>query len=271
MKRILIALGLMAASPLSAQIAPDVIRVATHNVHYIVLRRETGSWSVADWEARKPALDAAFKAMDADIIGFQEMESFGGGRFSNVNLARDWLLENNPGYAVAASGPPAEFPSTQPILFRADRFEMLDQGWWFFSETPDVIYSPTFNGSFPAYATWAEFREIGTTTPFKVVNLHTDFSSSSNRLRSRELTANRVAPWIEAGERVIMIGDFNARAGAPTLACAEEIGVRFLPVDGSTYHFNMGLNLFGAIDHIGLGPGIVGSDTVRVTGRFAGD
>ena len=142
--------GLTSCASMDRQVTappPDTLRIATHNVHYIWLERAEGPWSVGDWEARKGAMDAAFKALDADLVGFQEMESFGRSSDPNTNLARDWLLDQNPGYAAAASGDARSFPSTQPILYRTDRLELLEQGWFFFSDTPDVIYSRTFNGS----------------------------------------------------------------------------------------------------------------------------
>ena len=251
--------------------APDALRVATLNVHYIRLRAQEGAWSVGDWDRRKEPLDLAFKAVGADIFAFQEMESFGGGTLSEINLTLDWLLERNPDYAAAAVGPVAEFPSTQPILYRRDRLRLLDQGWFFFSDTPDVIYSRTFDGSFPAFASWAEF-ETQDGARLRVVNQHYEYKSGSNRLQSAALVADRMAPWIAAEERLFVVGDFNARAGSKTLAILEAEGVSFLPVAGSTYHFNRGLNLFGAIDHIGwrgalepLGPPVV------VRERFDGE
>lgn len=225
--------------------------MATYNVHYIVVPRAEGPWSMADWERRKGPLDTAFKALEADVIGFQEMESFAGGAISLDNLALDWLLTNNLNYGAAAAGDPREFPSTQPILYRRDRLQMLGQGWFFFSETPDVLYARTFNGSYPAFASWAEFRDMRSDRVFRVVNVHTDFSSRSNRLQSAELIAERIKPWIEAGETLFVIGDMNARLGARKLAIMEDVGVTFTPVKGATFHFNRGLNLFGAIDHIG--------------------
>lgn len=228
------------------------LRVATYNVHYIVATRNTGAWSLADWERRKRPLDLAFKKIEADVIGFQEMESFSSGSASSLNLTLDWLLKHNPDYSAAATGIPAEFPSTQPILYRKSRLNVLDQGWFFFSETPDVIYSPTFNGSYPAFASWSEFEDKATGAVFRVVNIHTDFSSWTNRRKSIELVKERIAPWIAARETLFVIGDFNARSGSPTLRILEEAGVRFPVVEGSTYHFNRGINLFGAIDHIGL-------------------
>ncbi|MEM9788098.1 MAG: endonuclease [Pseudomonadota bacterium] len=228
---------------------PETLRMATYNVHYIVLGRATGPWSVGDWERRKGPMDLAFKAVDADVIGFQEMESFSF-QTNQINLTLDWLLENNPDFAAAAVGDPSEFPSTQPILYRTDRLEMLDQGWFFFSDTPDVIYSRTFNGSFPAFASWAQFQDRTSGAVFRVINVHTDFSSRSNRIQSVELVAERLAPWIDADETLFVIGDLNGRIGDRVVDILADTGLSFAPVQGSTYHFNRGINLFAAIDHI---------------------
>lgn len=226
------------------------LRIATYNVHYINMTQDIGPWSQADWERRKAPLDQAFKAMNADVIAFQEMESFRRGDESSENLTLDWLLAQNPNYTAAAVGNPAEFPSTQPILYRADRLTVLDQGWFFFADTPDVIYARTFNGSFPAFASWAQFQDIADGTVFRVINLHTDYGSRSNRLQSVALVADRIAPWITAGETVVLTGDLNARADSQTVGILENTGLIFTTVNGATYHFNRGLNLFGAIDHI---------------------
>jgi endonuclease/exonuclease/phosphatase family metal-dependent hydrolase len=228
----------------------DTLRVATYNAHYIILRRKQGPWSVGDWERRKTPMDRAFKAINADIIGFQEMESFGRGTGGRTNLALDWLLENNPDYRAAATGDPATFHSTQPIFYRPARLTMLDQGWLFFADTPDQIYARTFNGGYPAFASWAQFTDTQNGAPFRVINIHTDFASRSNRVKTAELVATRIAPWIAAGENVFLIGDLNARRGARTVNILQAAGLTFSPVRGATVHFNRGLNLFGAIDHI---------------------
>lgn len=229
---------------------PDTLRVATYNVHYIVLGEQTGAWSVGDWERRKGPLNTAFGSLDADIVSFQEMESFSRDGDGGVNLTLDWLLEKNPGYAAAAVGNWREFPSTQPILYRKDRLTVLQQGWYFFSKTPDVIYSPTFNGSYPAFATWARFEDLKSGNAFTVVNMHFEFKSFSNRAKSAALVADRTGPLIDAGEHVLLAGDLNAWHGMQPLKTLELIGLNFLPVRGATYHLNHGINLIGAIDHI---------------------
>lgn len=233
----------------------ESLRVATYNVHYIIMGRETGSWSVGDWDRRKAPLSAAVTETDADVIAFQEMESFAGRDQGGFNLTLDYLLENNPQYAAGAVGNWQEFPSTQPIFYRKDKLRLLDEGWFFFSDTPDVIYSRTFNGSFPAFCSWVKLA-TNSGEEFYVYNVHFEYRSASNRRLSAELVKERVMPVIEAGGSAFMVGDLNTRRGGESLEILEGASFAFVPVEGSTYHFNRGINLFGAIDHIGATPDI---------------
>lgn len=226
------------------------LRVATYNVHYILMGEATGPWSRGDWERRKAPLAAATAALGADLVAFQEMESFTRGSDGSVNLARNWLLEALPGYGAAASGDWRRFPSTQPIFYRRERLEPLEQGWFFFSETPDAIYSRSFDGSHPSFASWARFRDREGGGGFRLVNVHFDAYSRLNRRRSAALVAERLGPWMAAGETVILAGDLNAIAGMVPHDILERAGFTFAGVQGSTFHLNRGLNLFGAIDHI---------------------
>ncbi len=248
------------------------LRVATFNTHYILLGQQTGAWSVGDWNRRKGAFDAAFKALGADVVAFQEMESFQRGDDGSINLARDFLLAQNSGHAAAASGDWRKFPSTQPIFYRTDRLRLLDQGWFFFSETPDAIYSRTFDGSFPAFCSWARFQPVAGGAAFTVFNVHFEYRSGSNRRLSARLVAERMGPRIAAGEPVFLVGDLNARAKGEAWEILSRAGVDFAPVEGSTYHFDRGINLFGAIDHLGATPNIRQlGEPVVLRRQFAGE
>ena len=260
------------SAPAPLPTAPEgALRLATHNVHYIDLRAEDGPWSRAGWERRRGALAAAFEALGADIVAFQEMESFGGGSMSRDNLALDWLLARNPGFAAAAVGDPSQFPSTQPILYRRDRLEVLDEGWFFFSETPEVIYARGFDGAPPSFASWARLRDRRDGAALTLLNVHLDAGSWENRRGGAELVAAFAARRIAAGEAVLLAGDLNARAGSPTLAILEAAGLAFAPVRGATFHLDRGLHLFGAIDHLAHGPGVALPGEPKVLrGRFGG-
>ncbi|MFA8385235.1 MAG: endonuclease/exonuclease/phosphatase family protein [Pelagibaca sp.] len=250
----------------------DALRIASYNVHYIILSQETGAWSVSDWERRKGPLDSAFKALQADIVAFQEMESWQRGSDGSVNLTRDHLAEMNPDYGVAATGDWREFPTTQPLFYLKDRLQSVDQGWFFFSDTPDVIYSRTFNGSFPAFATWVQFEDRDTGALFRVANVHFEYSSRSNRRLSAALVRDRIKPWIDGGETVFVVGDLNVLHGARTMDILEESGVVFDRTPGATYHLNRGVHLLGAIDHLARTPQVdLRNGPVVVQERFGGE
>ncbi|SIO08740.1 endonuclease/exonuclease/phosphatase family protein [Vannielia litorea] len=269
----LLACALHVAHSGSAPVPPkpaSALRVASYNVHYIVLNRATGDWSVADWERRRAPMAEALRTIDADIIAFQEMESFRSGSDGSTNLARDYLLAELPAYRAAAAGPWQSFPATQPIFYRATRLRPVDEGWFFFSDTPEQIYSRTFNGSWPAFASWAEFATADGQR-LRVVNVHFEYKSRSNRRLSAALVRDRLAPVIASGTPVILLGDLNAMHGANTLRTLEEAGLTFAPTRGATYHLNAGINLLGAIDHIAASQGITVSRPLVLREKFMGE
>ena len=250
---------------------PGALRVATLNVHYILANRETGPWSLADWAARREALDAAVKATGADVIAFQEMESFRGGDADTDNLARAFLLARNPGYAAAATGDWRGFPPTQPSFYPRARPGRREPRRVFFSTTADALAPRPLDGTWPAFASWAEFETRPEGHRLRVVNVHFEHRSRSNRHQSAALVAGRLASVIGAGGAVVLAGDINDITGSRTHAILRGAGFAFLPVTGSTYHLNRGLNLVPAIDHIALaGPLRAAGQPVVIRRRFGG-
>lgn len=237
-------------APLAAS-ASEPFRAATFNIGYIV-----DPSGLPKWEARRDAVTHVLKTMDADIIGFQEMETFSGGKFNNINRQRDWILQTVPGYRAAAVGDPKVFPSTQPILYRPDRFDLVDQGWFYFSTTPDIIYSRSFDGGFDYYTSTARFRERASSEMLTVFNVHTDIRSGGNRRKATRMVAERAKLLIEAGERVIVLGDFNALWFQRNVTRIEDSGLTGTRLAGASFHFGTGIGLWPAIDHIFHGAGI---------------
>ena len=232
-------------------LASEPFRAATFNIGYIV-----DPSGLPKWEARRDAVTHVMKAMDADIIGFQEMETFSGGKFNMINRQREWILQTVPGYKAAAVGDPKVFPSTQPIFYRPERFELVDQGWFYFSTTPDVIYSRSFDGGFDYYTSTARFREKASGKMLTVFNVHTDIRSGGNRRKATRMVAERAKRFIDAGERVIVLGDINALWFQRNATRIEDSGLTGTRLAGASFHFGTGLGLWPAIDHIFHGPGI---------------
>ena len=247
---LLVASLMLLAACVSTSAPPEIasnnaIRIGSFNIAFI--RDPEG---LPKWEARRDAVAAVVEDMQADVLAFQEMETFAGGPFNPVNRQLDWVLENAPQYRVAATGEVSSFPSTQPILYRADRLALLEQGWFFFSETPGVIFSSGFDGGFSSYASTARFRDQRTGTAFTIINVHTDARSAKNRLGASELITERAEKLIEAGEPVIVLGDFNATRFSRTVRPLLDLGLTGTGLVLPTYHLGLGLGATPAVDHI---------------------
>jgi endonuclease/exonuclease/phosphatase family metal-dependent hydrolase len=245
--------------------APTSLLVGTFNVHYIPAGREG-----MEWERRRDAVVSALKDAGADIVGFQEMETFAGGAFNTENRQLAYLREQLPGYRFGSVGDPAEYPSTQPIMYRADRFELLNQGFFFFSDTPGQLYSRSWDGRFPAYCSWSRLQDLNTGEAFYVYNVHFDAGSRGNRVKAAELVRARIRDRQHQGEPVVLLGDLNApwffrparilRSGDLTIADTE----------GPTYHFYRGIDLLPAIDHLLVSRGFEAERTWVLRKKYGG-
>ena len=69
---------------------------------------------------------------------------------------------------------------------------VLEQGFFFFSPTPDIIYSRPWKKRFPAFCTWVRFRDAKGGR-FYLYNVHFDHSSLTNRVNSARLVAQRLS------------------------------------------------------------------------------
>ena len=263
--------------------SPDLV-VGTFNVHF------NAPWQrKRSWDNRKYAVVTLIESLRADIILFQEMETFVDMNYRDDNLQLGWILSHLPIYAVAAIDPatmvdPAKseadsdehnrsdtFPSSQPILYRRDRFRLLDEGFVTFSETPDVPYArPWYGNGYPSYLTWAKFEDLSTSKSLVVVNLHFDAFNRRNRMRGAALAAERLPEIIAVADAQIVGGDFNAHDTSPTLDLVRSIGLSESGTRGSTYHFYRGIHLIPGIDHILVARGLETISTNRYRDRPAG-
>ncbi|MBT3273650.1 MAG: endonuclease [Spirochaetales bacterium] len=218
---------------------------ATMNVHYVSLRN-----GVENWEERRESVSCLLADLGPDIAVFQEMETFGGRDKSAENLQLSWLQDQLPQYQFAAVGDPDTYPSTQPIMYRPDIFEALEQGFFFFSPQPDDIYSRPWKGGYPSFCSWVLFRFIPTDKSFYVYNVHLDFSSPSTRVSSSRLIVERISSRRNPDAPVLLLGDFNSFRTFKTIKILTDADLSVSLNRKSTFHFNIGMNLIPAIDHV---------------------
>ncbi|MCG8479182.1 MAG: endonuclease/exonuclease/phosphatase family protein [Spirochaetales bacterium] len=231
--------------PRASAAQEQTLVVGTFNVHYIA----DGQGDFA-WQVRRDAVARAIRDGAPDIVAFQEMETFEGGHYNDRNVQLEYLRDQFPAYAFGAVGDPAQYPSTQPIMYRRDRFDLLEQGFFFFSATPDVIYSPSWDGRFPAFASWVRLYDRQRGERFYIYNVHFDHGSRRNRLMAAELTVERIAERTHREDAVLVVGDFNAPRSFRPVRIVAGAGLHVARSRGSTIHFNRGVNIVPAIDHV---------------------
>lgn len=238
--------------------AAETLRVASHNIHYMRPNDPED-----DWPDRRQAVVKAISEIEPDILAFQEMETFVGGHSNNRNLQLEWVLENHPQYQAGAFSDNADtFPATQPILYKRDRFRLQVQGFFFFSETPEQIYSRQWDGRYPYFVSWVKLVTTATNQAFYVFNFHNDYASRSNRMKSTDLAIQRIRSLAEDSP-VILLGDFNAPVWFREIEHFEQIGLLPVSPDGSTNRI-LGLKLLPAIDHILINGGFQADGPVTV-------
>ena len=264
--------GLASTPRPSASAVQGTFRLATFNVHFIDLDRADGPWSLGAWQRRRVSLDRAFKSLDADIVALQEANAAArSGHRRRPGPQRAWLSSRNPGYGVVGGDSDGTPPYAQPVFYRTARFDALDGGWFQFSPRPGDPTSAGLGDTEPAHASWARLRDRRNGRTLTLLNVHFHHRRRAPQDHAARLVAAFAAPLIARGEAVLLAGDLNVRLASPPVATMRAAGLRFLPTRETTYHFNRGVNVLGAIDHIAHGPDFTALGPPRIhRDRFDG-
>ena len=116
------------------------------------------------WELRKGLVSEVIAANHADVVGVQEAYHF----------QLEFLLEELPAYRSVGVGRDGGTRGEHcPILYRADRFELIDSGTFWLSDTPEVP-STHWGNRYRRICTWAHLSERKTQRSFWAYNTHFD-------------------------------------------------------------------------------------------------
>jgi endonuclease/exonuclease/phosphatase family metal-dependent hydrolase len=174
------------------------VRVMSFNIRY-----GTASDGENHWDKRKEFLLATIKAFDPDLLGTQE----------TLGFQRDYLAAQLPGYEVLGVGRDdgKEKGEMTALYFKRDRFEKLDGGHFWLSETPEIVASKSWDAALTRMVTWVKLRDRRQPKAKSLMffNTHFDHRGGQARLESARLLRRRVAEAAKT-HRVIVTGDFNA-------------------------------------------------------------
>lgn len=203
-----------AAVAAAAEAQPNDVRVMSYNIRF-----GTAKDGENHWERRKEALVATIQAFDPDLLGTQE----------TLGFQRDYLAEKLPQYDHLGVGREdgQQRGEMMALYYKKNRFEKLDGGHFWLSETPDVVGSKSWDSSLPRMATWVKLRDRRNPNALPIVffNTHFDHLGPTARLESARLLRRQVAT-LGQHSLVIVTGDFNSAEGS------EPYEALFSPVAG---------------------------------------
>lgn len=200
--------------------ATPPLRVMSFNIRYGSANDGDNSWSL-----RRDLVLKTIRATQPDLLGMQEVLAVQG-RF---------IQEGLPGYAFHGVGREdgREGGEFSPVMWRKDRFELVDSGHFWLSETPDEAGSKSWDSSLPRMVSWVALRDLRAGgREFVYANTHFDHRGPQARLESARLIQRRAAE-VPYGMPIILTGDFNTTEADPPYAVlvkgsGEPGGVRFV-------------------------------------------
>lgn len=237
---------------------PPTLRIMSFNIRY-----GTAKDGDNHWDKRKELVVETIKAFKPDLLGTQETLAF----------QRDYLVKHLEGFEAfgVSREDGKEKGEMTAVLYRKDRFEKLDGGHFWLSETPDVVGSKGWDTSLPRMATWIKLRDLKQKDgpPVYFFNTHFDHIGTKARLESAKLIRDRITQ-LGDDAHVVFTGDFNADEGsAPYKALVDELDGKPSPVVDTLRVFKPQRGEDeGSFNSFGPGPGKARIDWVLVSRQW---
>lgn len=243
------------------------------------IRTRTVIDALNHWNHRKGFVADTIAGNAADIVGLQEVKS------SQLKYIQSRLPQYGV-YAIGRSNGKRGGESC-PVLYRKDRFELIDSGTFWFSDTPSIPGSKDWGNLPPRICSWVHLVDDQTGVGLYVYNLHLDNFSQNSREKSVELLMEKIAAR-QTNEPFIIMGDFNMETQNTAMRWLNQIGIarpRVASIDVwqsihldrrvGTRHGFKGHFSGPHIDHIRLGPGLqpmdARIDSQSRNGRYPSD
>lgn len=189
----------------------DTLRIATYNIR-VITSSDTENRS---WANRKQYLGDIIKTNKFDIFGVQEI--------ANATQQSD-LMAYLPEYSIYWKGRNNTAGTTGErcaIVYRTSRFQILQDGWFFLSETPDT-YSIGWDAEYPRICIWVKMYDTATEKIFYFFNTHFDHAGTTARTESAKLVMAKINQLTENVDLpVFFVGDLNFSTENGTIPYAE--------------------------------------------------
>jgi endonuclease/exonuclease/phosphatase family metal-dependent hydrolase len=173
------------------------MRVMTYNI-----RNSGANDGPNRWELRRDLWVNIVRKFDPDLLGVQEV----------LADQYDHLKEQFPDYTPAGvaredGGRSGEWAL---ILYRRDRFDPIENGDFWLSQSPTVAGSRSWDAACCRLCTWVKLRDKQTGRDLIHANVHLDHVGEIARRESATLLVSEFQRIANAQTAIILTGDFNS-------------------------------------------------------------
>lgn len=172
------------------------LKLMTYNI-----RLDIESDGENKWSNRKEYFTSQIQFYEPNIFGIQEAKpnqvidiSTALPQYNYIGIGRDGLGQGE----------------SSNIFYRKDRFQLLDNGTFWLSETPDKI-SKGWDAAFNRVCTYALFKDLKTKTSFWVFNTHLDHMGELARTNGIQLILSKIRTLNTKKYSVFFMGDLNSK------------------------------------------------------------
>ena len=187
--------------------------VASYNVrHANASDEERGN----GWNRRCPVICDQIAYESFDLIGMQEVLK---SQFDDLSAR----LSHDYGCIGVGRNDGKTAGEYAPILYRKDRFELLDSGCFWLSATP-AEPSVGWDAKYPRICGWAQLQDRSSGKTLYFLNTHFDHVGVEARRESARMIVEWIRRHADRGE-AILVGDFNVDQRSESYRELVEAGV----------------------------------------------
>ena len=172
------------------------------------------------WDLRREVFFDEVKRLAPSIIGFQEVRP---DQYQDI-VGR---LRRHFDFVGVAREDGKNAGERALVAYDKRRFKKIETGDFWFSETPEVPGSKSWDTAITRVCTWVRLHDHATGREFLFVNTHFDHKGVVARENSSRLLVKRL-PELAKGSPIILAGDFNMHedSAAYTLLLNRKEGTR---------------------------------------------
>lgn len=182
---------------LTSSAAAETLRVMTYNIRF-----PNPQDGANFWDNRRDVSIDMLRKYSPDLFGTQELFFRQGDEIVKALPEYVWLGNSRQG---------VHHGEYMGVFYKKDRFDLLEMGQFWLSETPNIPGSESWDVSLPRMVTWVRLKDKRTNKEFYFLDTH--FAHRQQDDRARTESAKVIAAFVKKlpqGIPIVLTGDFNA-------------------------------------------------------------